>query len=76
MTCSARECVCAKISTCSCGAQPALKCNCEKASIENVTPDAGNSCACGKRARNGCTCGASGECDGSREGEVDFTNLK
>ena len=76
MTCSAKECICAKNSTCSCGEQPASKCTCEKASVENVIPEVGNACACGKRSKSGCTCGASGHCEVSREGEIDFTNVK
>lgn len=75
MSCSAKECVCAKNSTCSCGAQPALKCNCEKAAVENVAPEAGSACACGKRSKNNCTCGIQDECE-AREGEIDFTNTK
>ncbi|WEJ94611.1 hypothetical protein PSN45_002102 [Yamadazyma tenuis] len=70
----ATECVCAKKSTCSCGAKPALQCSCSKAATENVAPAAGDACSCGKRAKKACTCGAAGDC--AREGETDFTNLK
>lgn len=73
MTCSSADCVCAKKSTCSCGAQPALHCNCARAPQENAQPASDNACACGKRVKGSCTCGMSGECDGTREGEIDFT---
>lgn len=76
MTCSAAECICSKRSTCSCGAKQALECNCEKAPVENVVPPAEDACSCGKRTKDGCTCGAHGRCDGLREGETDFTSLK
>lgn len=76
MACSSNDCVCAKKSTCSCGAQPALKCVCDKAAVENVAPSASEACACGKRNKSSCTCGANSECNGDREGETDFTNLK
>lgn len=72
MACSASTCVCAAKATCSCGKQPALKCNCDKANVENAIPT--NACACGKRASSACTCGAQGVCDGTREGEIDFTD--
>ena len=48
MACSAAQCICAQKSTCSCGKQPALKCNCSKASVENVVPSSNDACACGK----------------------------
>jgi len=73
MACSASSCVCAQKSTCSCGQQPALHCNCSKASTENIVPEASDACACGKRVRNACTCGANAVCDGTRDGEIDFT---
>ena len=76
MACSAAQCVCAQKSTCSCGKQPALKCNCAKASVENVVPSSNDACACGKRNKSSCTCGANAICDGTRDGETDFTNLK
>ncbi|EGW30752.1 copper resistance determinant 2 [Spathaspora passalidarum NRRL Y-27907] len=76
MTCSSAECVCAKKSTCSCGARPAQQCNCDKATVENVAPAAGDACVCGKRNKDACTCGSHSHCDGHREGETDFTNLK
>ena len=76
MVCSAAQCVCAKKSTCSCGARPALKCNCSKAKVENVVPVAKNDCACGKRTKNACTCGMNASCDGTRDGEIDFTHMK
>ncbi|KAM3119363.1 hypothetical protein RJF_2624 [Candidozyma auris] len=72
MVCAAAECVCAKRSTCSCGKQAALHCNCEKASTENVVPPSDSSCACGKRLKNKCTCGVSEDAC-HREGETDFT---
>lgn len=72
MSCSAAECVCAKKSTCSCGKQAALHCNCERAAVENTVPSEGTACACGKRQKGQCTCGVSkGAC--AREGETDFT---
>lgn len=71
MSCSAAECVCAKKSTCSCGKQAALHCNCEKAPVENAVPPKENSCSCGKRVKGQCTCG-NNDC-ASKEGEVDFT---
>ena len=49
MACSAAQCICAQKSTCSCGKQPALKCNCSKASVENVVPSSNDACACGKK---------------------------
>lgn len=73
MACTLPECVCAKKSTCSCGAKPALECNCSKATTENVLPEAASACSCGKRIKGQCTCGAQGDCDGTREGEIDFT---
>ncbi|CAI5759597.1 unnamed protein product [Candida verbasci] len=76
MVCSASVCVCAEKSTCSCGKQPALKCTCERANVENVVPENAEACSCGKRFKDSCTCGINSECDGHREGEVDFTNLK
>ncbi|EMG48263.1 Cu-binding metallothionein [Candida maltosa Xu316] len=76
MVCSAAQCVCAQKSTCSCGARPALECNCSKANVENVTPASSDACACGKRDKDACTCGANAVCDGKRDGETDFTNLK
>lgn len=75
MVCSASDCVCAKKSTCSCGAQPALKCVCDKAAVENVVPSGDSACACGKRDKNSCTCGVNAVCDGARDGETDFTKL-
>lgn len=71
MVCSAAECACAQKSTCSCGKQAALKCNCEKAPVENAVPLSSEACPCGKRIKGQCTCGNS-EC-AQREGEVDFT---
>lgn len=76
MVCSASECVCAQKSTCSCGARPALKCNCDKATVENVAPAASDACSCGLRTKDSCTCGANAKCDGHRDGETDFTNMK
>ena len=72
MVCQAANCVCAQASTCSCGARPALECNCAKASVENVAPAASEACACGKRLKNKCSCGAQ-PCE-AKEGETDFTN--
>ncbi|KAK6463385.1 hypothetical protein DFJ63DRAFT_334918 [Scheffersomyces coipomensis] len=74
MTCTAAECVCAKKSTCSCGAQPALKCVCDKAAIENAIPEAESACACGKRNKDACTCGVDAVCDGSRDSEHRYTD--
>ena len=76
MVCASGDCVCAKKSTCSCGAQPALHCNCAKAATENAVPASSDACACGKRAKGSCTCGMGGECDGHRDGEVDFPYAK
>lgn len=71
MVCQAAECVCAKKSTCSCGARPAMECNCSKAATENVVYSGAEACACGKRQKGKCSCGAQ-ECE-AREGETDFT---
>ncbi|KAI3403194.1 hypothetical protein KGF56_004083 [Candida oxycetoniae] len=76
MVCTASQCVCAQKSTCSCGARPALQCTCDKADTENVKPSKSDACSCGLRNKNNCTCGANANCDGSRAGETDFTNLK
>lgn len=78
MTCCGRnngaECVCAKEATCSCGKQPALQCNCNKAADENKLP--GNTCVCGKRAEGSCTCGRTDSNNGSSALETDFTTQK
>lgn len=71
MVCSASNCICAEKSTCSCGAQPALKCNCSKAATENKVPDAASACACGRRAKDSCTCGVKEDCV-VREGETEI----
>ncbi|KAI7654191.1 hypothetical protein KC318_g13742, partial [Hortaea werneckii] len=46
-----------KEATCSCGKQPALHCNCEKAQAENKT--AGARCSCQQRPAGSCTCSRS-----------------
>ncbi|KAJ4336118.1 hypothetical protein N0V95_008712 [Ascochyta clinopodiicola] len=87
MACCGRnngECVCAKEATCSCGKQPALQCSmplflhphpsyCNKAADENKMPT--NTCACGKRAEDSCTCGRSDN-NGTSNLETDFTTKK
>ncbi|KAL1840996.1 hypothetical protein VTJ49DRAFT_7550 [Mycothermus thermophilus] len=47
-------CVCAQQATCSCGAKPALQCNCEKAATENAV--SGNRCSCQARPAGKCNC--------------------
>lgn len=65
-------CDCASVARCSCGARPAQKCTCEKASTENGP--VADPCACGKRPANSCTCKDS---EGKiLDGETDFTNMK
>ncbi|KAI5962129.1 uncharacterized protein KGF55_003205 [Candida pseudojiufengensis] len=76
MVCSASQCICAQKSTCSCGSRPALQCNCERQNIENKLPDLEDACSCGKRLKNECTCGMKSICDGHRDEEIDFTELK
>ena len=41
---------------CSCGAQPAQHCTCERAAIENETLGGKPTCSCGKRLVGQCTC--------------------
>ncbi|KAI5949872.1 hypothetical protein KGF54_005349 [Candida jiufengensis] len=76
MVCAASECICAQKSTCSCGQKPALQCVCDRKDIENKIPESTEACSCGKRLKGSCTCGMNSVCDGHREGEVDFTDLK
>lgn len=73
MPCSAAVCVCASKSTCSCGKQSALHCNCEKAPVENAVPPKNEACLCGKRQKGHCTCGISELACAAKDGETDFT---
>lgn len=75
MPCSASVCVCAKKSTCSCGKNAAMHCDCLKAPVENAEPPKGSSCACGKRMKGMCTCGISSDSCATRDGETDFTDM-
>ncbi|KIW08075.1 uncharacterized protein PV09_01013 [Verruconis gallopava] len=64
-------CVCAAEAKCSCGKNPAMHCNCEKAATENQVPV--DACACGMREKGSCTCNRAAMGISSSANETDFT---